>query len=60
MSINTDSLTYEINNKKILDDISIEINPGEVLTVLGPNGSGKSTLINLLSGYVEPSKGNKY
>lgn len=58
MSINTDSLTYEINNKKILDDISIEVTPGEVLTVLGPNGSGKSTLINLLSGYIEPTGGN--
>ena len=45
MSIYTDSLTYEIKNKKILDDISIDISPGEVLTVLGPNGSGKSTLI---------------
>lgn len=60
MSINTDSLTYEINNKKILDDISIEVTPGEVLTVLGPNGSGKSTLINLLSGYIEPTGGNIY
>ena len=60
MSINTDSLTYEINNKKILDDISIEVNSGEVITVLGPNGSGKSTLINLLSGYIDPTRGNIY
>ena len=60
MSIYTDSLTYEIKNKKILDDISIDISPGEVLTVLGPNGSGKSTLINLLSGYIEPTAGNIY
>ena len=44
MSIEIASVSYEKGNKKILDDISLEIKSGEVLSVLGPNGAGKSTL----------------
>mgnify|MGYP005689020921 CR=1 FL=1 len=49
MSIKTSSVSYEINNKNILKDISLEVELGEILCVLGPNGAGKSTLLNLLS-----------
>lgn len=40
-----------------LEDISLELNEGEVIVVLGPSGSGKSTMLNLLSGIDSPSKG---
>lgn len=40
-----------------LEDVSIELVPGRVHTVLGENGSGKSTLLKLLSGIVQPSAG---
>ncbi len=40
-----------------LTDISIEVNPGEVLCLLGDNGAGKSTLIKVLSGVYTPSSG---
>ena len=40
-----------------LTDISIEVNPGEVLCLLGDNGAGKSTLIKTLSGVHKPSSG---
>tara|TARA_B100001057_G_scaffold411320_1_gene426902 strand:+ start:4705 stop:5505 length:801 start_codon:yes stop_codon:yes gene_type:complete len=58
MSISSSSLDIELNNKKILNDISIEINEGEVLTVIGPNGAGKSTLLKALAGDVKPKNGN--
>ena len=60
MSIKISSVSYEKGNKKILDDISLEIKSGEVLSILGPNGAGKSTLLNLISGDISPSKGEIY
>lgn len=41
----------------VLIDISLEVEPGEVLCLLGDNGAGKSTLIKVLSGFHEPSSG---
>ena len=43
-------LNAKIDNKEILKDFSLNINPGEVHAIMGPNGSGKSTLSNILSG----------
>jgi ABC-type multidrug transport system ATPase subunit/peptidoglycan/LPS O-acetylase OafA/YrhL len=40
-----------------LDDVSLDIRPGEILAVLGPNGAGKSTAIALLLGLQEPTGG---
>ncbi len=44
------NLQVSINNKKILKDFNIEINPGELHVIMGPNGSGKSTLTNTIAG----------
>ena len=37
-------LNAKIDNKEILKEFSLNINPGEVHAIMGPNGSGKSTL----------------
>ena len=57
MSIVVNSAFYSVKDFEIVKDISIEIMPGELLTVLGPNGSGKSTLLKLISGDIAPTKG---
>ena len=43
-------LEGSINNKKIIKDFNIELNPGELHVIMGPNGSGKSTLTHTIAG----------
>ena len=44
------NLHANVDGKKILNGINLEIKPGEVHAIMGPNGSGKSTLANVLAG----------
>jgi ABC-type Fe3+/spermidine/putrescine transport system ATPase subunit len=40
-----------------LDRLSLDVEPGELLSLLGPSGCGKSTLLRLIAGLAEPSAG---
>lgn len=51
------NLTYVIEGRKILDNISFDLNPGSFLVITGPNGSGKSTLAQILMGIKKPNAG---
>ena len=54
------NLTKNFGGFKALDDINLEVEPGERLGLIGPNGSGKTTLINCVSGSIQDYDGEVY
>jgi len=59
ISLQNISLAY-IEDKNIIDGLSMEINKGEAIGITGPSGSGKTTLINLILGLFKPDSGLIY
>ena len=58
--IKTESITKIFGGIQALNDVSIEVNKGEILGLIGPNGAGKTTLFNIISGYYPPTDGEIY
>ena len=51
------NLDYQVGDKKLLSNISMDIKPGETFAILGSNGAGKSTLIDQITGDLSPNAG---
>jgi len=51
-------LSYSYGGVAALADVSLEVEPGEILGIIGPNGAGKTTLLDALSGFVEIHRGH--
>lgn len=51
------NITFAYSDKPVLNNVSVEIHDGEVVTLLGPNGSGKSTLLKSIIGLIRPKEG---
>ena len=58
--IRIDNITKTINNNKILNNITINFRPHELVCILGQSGSGKTTLLNLIGNNDTPTTGNIY
>ncbi|MGE6740011.1 heme ABC transporter ATP-binding protein [Allorhizobium pseudoryzae] len=55
--IRAHSVSVERAGRRLLDEVSLELRPGEMTVVIGPNGAGKSTLLKALSGEIGVSSG---
>lgn len=56
--VSVDGVTFGYDERPVLEDVSIDVEPGAFLGLVGPNGSGKSTLIDLLLGLERPDAGS--
>jgi ABC-type Fe3+/spermidine/putrescine transport system ATPase subunit len=57
MILHVKNISKSFGNTKVLNNINLEVNEGEILTILGASGSGKSTILNLIAGFEKPDFG---
>jgi branched-chain amino acid transport system ATP-binding protein len=55
--LSTRGLTWRVGEVSIVDNVALDLAPGEFLAVIGPNGAGKTSLFNLISGLRRPTAG---
>jgi iron complex transport system ATP-binding protein len=55
--LNVQGLFFGYKNESILEDVAIQLNKGEVLSIVGPNGTGKTTLLKCIVGVARPKLG---
>ena len=56
-ALSVSDLSYSYGKNRAVDNVSFEVEPGEIVGLLGPNGAGKSTTIRMLTGQLKPDSG---
>ena len=60
MSLILKNISYKAGDVNILNDVSLSVKKGEIVSLVGPNGAGKSTLLNILTGDINPDSGEVF
>ena len=55
--LSTEGLAKEYAQRRVVDGVTIHVNPGEIVGLLGPNGAGKTTTFNIVVGILRPDEG---
>lgn len=55
--VQVENISYSDGKRHILQDVSLTLKSGEIVSVIGPNGAGKTTLVKLIVGLLKPTKG---
>ncbi|MBE5939982.1 MAG: ABC transporter ATP-binding protein [Lachnospiraceae bacterium] len=58
--LNVENVSVTFDDKKIIENISLELKDGEIVSLLGVSGAGKTTLFNVIAGLVTPETGKVY
>lgn len=57
-TLRTENICKQFNNRKVVDEVSINVKSGEVVGLLGPNGAGKTTSFYMTVGLIKPDSGH--
>ncbi len=55
--LNMQNITMQFGGVVAVNDLSMDIYPGEIVALIGPNGAGKTTAFNCITGVYEPTNG---
>jgi lipopolysaccharide export system ATP-binding protein len=58
MRLHTHNLVKKYKNRKVVDQVSVDVEQGEIVGLLGPNGAGKTTTFYMIVGLISPYEGN--
>ena len=57
LTLHIEEITKDFVGLRALEDVTLHLRRGEILGLIGPNGSGKTTLINVITGFLKPTRG---
>jgi len=60
MKLRSEHLVKQYGAKRVVNDVSVEVNQGEIVGLLGPNGAGKTTSFYMFVGLVRPDEGKVF
>ena len=58
MTLSIESLALTLSNRPIVKDVTLNVDPGQVVGLLGPNGAGKTSTFNMIVGLIKPDSGS--
>ncbi|MEN8248714.1 MAG: LPS export ABC transporter ATP-binding protein [Bacteroidota bacterium] len=60
MNLRADNLVKKYKKRRVVDDVSVKVEQGEIVGLLGPNGAGKTTSFYMIVGLIKPNEGEIY